>query len=301
MNYSSINQHQAEDVLYDHPDYPVYVRKGRLTSYPCYSAEEHWHDDLEFILILSGNMQYNVNGKIVLLREGEGIFINARQLHFGYSEKHEECIFICILLHPMLLCASQSIEQKYVTPLLSDASLPFVHLSEQAGWKRRILDNIRRIYEQKNSPTAELNIQKSFFEIWIELYENTARQERAEVPRSQKLSVLKRIISYMNCHYKERLTLDSIAASGSISKSGCCELFKMYINKSPIEYLTRLRLRKGLDLLVQTDMTVLEISLEVGFSGASYFTEIFHRLYGCTPNEYRKAHKSNNDQKRLTR
>lgn len=299
MNYPSNKQGQAEDVLYDHPDYPVYVRRGRLSSYPCYSAEEHWHDDVEFILILSGNMQYNVNGEVVLLREGEGIFVNARQLHFGYSESHGECVFICVLLHPMLLCASQSIEQKYVMPLLSDASLSFVQLSRDVLWKERILENIGRIYEQRESAAAELFIQKSFIEIWIELYENTARHKEQRLPRSQKLSVLKSIISYMNCHYKRHLTLESIAAAGNISKSGCCELFKMYINKSPIEYLTSLRLRRGHELLLQTDMTVLQISLEVGFSGASYFTETFRKHYGCTPSEYRKTHKSGNEQKRL--
>ena len=40
-------------------------------------------------------MSYNVNGTIVRLGEGEGIFVNARQLHYGFSEERTECDFLC--------------------------------------------------------------------------------------------------------------------------------------------------------------------------------------------------------------
>lgn len=291
MKYPNIRADRGEEVLYDRADYPVYVRLGRLSSYPRYSAEEHWHDDLEFILILSGEMTYNVNGEKILLSEGEGIFVNSRQLHFGYSESCEECVFICILVHPMLLCSSQSVERKYIAPIIYDGGTAFLHVAGKSDWEMSILGAIRSIYDARDGDGAELVIQKNLFEIWIGLYGHV-RQSGVSEGRSHKLSVLKAAISYVGTHYKERLTLDDVARAGNISRTGCCELFKGYLNKTPIEYLTQYRLRKGAELLVKTDMTVLEISLEVGFSGASYFTETFRRLYGSTPSEYRKAHGS---------
>ena len=76
---------RSEKVRYDYTDYPIYIRRALLSSYPGYAAPTHWHDDIEFIAVLSGEMQYNVNGEIVTLAENEGIFVNARQMHFGFS------------------------------------------------------------------------------------------------------------------------------------------------------------------------------------------------------------------------
>lgn len=288
MAYPNIKTDRSERVLYDKADYPAYIRKGNLSSYPNFSAESHWHDDIELILILSGQMQYNVNGKIVLLKQNEGIFINARQLHFGYSDEKRECEFLCVLLHPILLCASQTAEQKYIRPLLLNEHVPFYRLSGNTAWEKAILQSIQEIYDIRNDALAELKIQRSFLDVWISLCENVISIQQEQVSKNHHLAALKDMMSFINQNYSEKLRLEDIAASGQVGKTGCCAVFKRYLNKTPNEYLTELRLRKAMDLLKNTDMTILEISYAVGFSGASYFTETFHKFYGYTPSAYRK-------------
>lgn len=68
-------------------------------------------------------MSYNVNGCSTNLETGNGILVNSRQLHHGYSTDHTECEFICILLHPLLLCASEYYGKQYVELLISSAAL----------------------------------------------------------------------------------------------------------------------------------------------------------------------------------
>ena len=114
----------SERVKYDYDGYMAYIRRGLLSNYPNFAADSHWHDDLEFISVLSGSMDYNVNGEILHLKAGQGIIVNARQIHYGFSTAHNECEFYCILLHPMLLCTSQHIDRDFVSPVLSDSSLP---------------------------------------------------------------------------------------------------------------------------------------------------------------------------------
>ena len=91
-----VNDDYSEKVQYDDPDYPVMISRDFLSSYPNYAAPSHWHDDIELIAVLSGQMQYSVNGEIFDLCAGEGVFINSRQMHFGFSSDREECEFICI-------------------------------------------------------------------------------------------------------------------------------------------------------------------------------------------------------------
>lgn len=289
MSFPNMKTDRSEKVIYDRVDYPAYIRKGKLSSYPQFAAESHWHDDLEFILILSGEMQYNINGEIVLLSEGDGIFINARQLHFGYSAEKTECEFICILLHPILLCSSRRVEQKYVTPLLFQEHIPFCHLTKSVRWQQDILSSVRKIYDTRNDPLSELKTQRAFYDIWISLCENVISIPKTQFVSTYHLSALKDMLSFINENYGEKLSLALIATSGKVGKTGCCTIFKQYLNKTPNEYLTELRLRKSMELLKNTDMTILEISYAVGFSGASYFTETFRKFYECTPSEYRKG------------
>lgn len=288
MVFSNIKIDGSERVLYNRADYPVYVRKGRLSSYPNFSAEGHWHDDIELILVLSGDMQYNINGKVIELKQGEGVFVNARQLHFGYSETKKECEFICVLLHPILLCSSQAAEQNYIRPLLFNEHIPFCHLKGNIPWQHNVLLSIQEIYEVRDDALAELKIQRRFFDIWIALCENVISVQKTTFVSNHHLSALKDMISFINGNYSETLRLASIAASGNVGKTGCCAIFNRYLSKTPNEYLTELRLRKSMELLKNTDMTILEISYAVGFSGASYYAETFRKFYGCTPGAYRK-------------
>lgn len=60
----------SERIDYNIPDLPIYARRDALSSFPDYRCPCHWHRDLEFIHVISGQMQYFVNGAIVTLEAG---------------------------------------------------------------------------------------------------------------------------------------------------------------------------------------------------------------------------------------
>ena len=76
----------------------------------------------------------------------------------------------------------------------------------------------------------------------------------------------------------------------NICKSNCSVLFHKYVCQTPISYLTRYRLNQSINLLFHTDMSITEISYEVGFNSTSYYSEMFKKYYHCTPREYLKIH-----------
>lgn len=285
---------KSEKVAYNMPEFPAYIRKGILSTYPNYSAISHWHDDIEFIFIISGQMQYNINGKHVLLKSGEGIFVNTRQLHYGFSKEHEECIFICVLLHPLLLCSSPFVEQKYIIPVLTNECMPYLVLHKDNSNENNILKFVREIYDQSSVATFALKVQDLFFRIWENLFLLSGHIEKKQVPYNQNLTILKEMIRFIYSHYSEKISLADISQAGKVGKTTCCAIFQKYTNETPISYLIEYRLKISIDLLLTTDKTISEICFEVGFSGASYFTETFRKFYGCTPTEYR-SHKIFND------
>ena len=287
MIHMELKDDRSERIKYDNADYPIFTKRALLSSYPNYAAPSHWHDDIEFIAVLSGEMQYNVNGKILTLKTGEGIIVNSRQLHFGFSHEKKECDFICILLHPLMLCATDAYERDFVLPILHNQKAAFVKLNKYTLWHKNVFKNIQQMYSVRDEKTAPMKIQNLFSSIWIDLYENIAYENRTLIQNAE-LSVLKNIIGFIQQNYTVKISLADIAAAGAVGQSKCCKLFAKYIGQTPNLYLTQYRLDKSTELLKNTDMTVTEIAYAVGFNGSSYYAEVFRKWYGKSPTEYRK-------------
>lgn len=282
----------SEKMRYDYTDYPIYIRRALLSSYPDHSALMHWHDDIEFIAVLSGEMQYNINGEIINLSENEGVFVNARQMHFGFSTAKKECDFICVLLHPQLLCAVDAFERDFVLPILHSRKATYIKLTADISWQNAILDSLITMYAEKDSRTAALKIQNLFSLIWIRLYENIQPDSQPEMQNGD-LAVLKKMIGFIRQNYTGSVTLSAIAASGAVGQSKCCKLFSKLSGRTPNLYLTEYRLHKSVALLKNTDMSVTEIAAAVGFNSSSYYAETFRKRYGKSPTAYRKINALN--------
>lgn len=279
---------RSEIVHYDFDEYPVYIRRALLSSYNNFEAPPHWHDDIEFIAVLQGEMNYNINGEIITLNRNEGVFVNSRQLHYGFSKTKDDCDFICILIHPLMLCVSQSIEQKYVVPLLKNQNVPYIKLSPKTPWKGELLNCVLKMHGAKDSAAAPLTISALFLKVWSLIFENA---DISDIPRtkSNDLSLLKNMIGYIQKHYQEKISLDDIAKAGAVGQSKCCKLFNKYIGVTPNTYLLHYRLNQSTWYLKSTDMNIAEISQTVGFSSSSYYAEVFKRQYNKSPSAYRKA------------
>ena len=88
------NQKQRE--LKDHGTFafPVNVSHENLFSYERSSFFWHWHPEIELTLIVSGDINYQVNDKTYHLTTGEGLFCNANMPHTGHMYNKEDCVYI---------------------------------------------------------------------------------------------------------------------------------------------------------------------------------------------------------------
>ncbi len=286
--YNLIRDDGSEQISYDQPDFPALLRKNNFrTNAGLCSAKSHWHDDVEFISIISGSVNYNVNGEIITMHEGEGIFVNSRQFHYILPHGNADCLFYCAAIHPMLLCASRKVEQLYVRPVIDDTDLPFLKLSNRIPWQAGILRDVSIMCERSHEEASELIVQQLFFRLWQTLCSHAVATTAVPESRNLHLTVLKNMVAFIHGNYKEKLTLEDICDAGGVGKTLCTSIFRKCVNCTPMTFLTEYRLKKAAELLQDTDMNVTEIAYETGFSGASYFSESFRKSFGCSPREYR--------------
>lgn len=288
---SAFNPDSSETVAYNNPLFPAYVRYGILSTYPDYSAISHWHKDLEFILVKEGTMTYNINGTLIELRKSHGIMVNSRQLHYGFSSQHNECEFICILLSPELLQGNEWFYRNYIEYVTESSSCPYLHLTD-INWQSAILHKLEEMYGyfSSSSPAAPsyFKLIEDFAFIMKTLYENLDIKNRTMTKESSDLTSLRNMIAYIEGHFMDHVAIEDIAASGTCCKSKCSLLFKKYLCDTPINYTTKLRLRKSLTALLDSDASITEIAHAYGFGGASYYCETFRKYYGISPLQYRK-------------
>lgn len=287
VNFIDLNNDRSEKIKYTYADFSLYFHKGRFSSYPNFTMKSHWHDDFEFIVPLSGRLTYNVNGQLVTFGEGEGIFVNSRRLHSGFTENLTECEYYVLLFHPAAICSVKQFEKMFVQPAIT-GSQDYIHLKNNVPWQAEIIDLVHNIAKKSESQTASLTALGSLYLIWGEVSKHIDLSSKA-VQENEQLSELKAMLSFIHEHYSEKIMLADIAEAGYVSKRSCGGLFLKYLYKTPVEYLNDYRLQKSIELMKSTDMTILEICLACGFSGASYYAEIFRKNFGKSPTEYRKS------------
>lgn len=291
-NYcSAFNADSSETVAYNNPRFPAYVRYGILSSYPDYSAISHWHKDLEFILVKKGSMTYNVNGELIDISENNGIMVNSRQFHYGFSAEHQECEFICILLSPELLEGNDWFYQNYVEHIIENSSYPYLYL-DSSNWQKAILEKLKNLYHSFEGDSIKalsyFELMEDFISIMKILYEELHIEKQNLTKESDELTSLRNMMAYIEEHFMEHISLESLASAGACCKSRCSLLFKKYLRDTPITYTTKLRLRKSLSALLDSDACITDIAYEYGFCGASYYCETFQKYYGISPLKYRK-------------
>ena len=301
----------GEDVPYTSARLPVYSVVGRLSSFLKYSADCHWHQDIEFIVVLEGEMIYHVNDHRYPLGKGDGIFVNANRLHFGAADDAAsaaaeagalkggapaECVFICLLLHPSLLRAHPYIESHFVNALLYDKRFDALFFpAAAADWKAQVLTRIRELAEltRQAADDSALEALGRFYDLWALLFANTIHGGETKKTGEKSTAggedlAIKRMIGFMQNNFSKKITLSDIAKTGMVSESKCCRIFKKALRKSVFDYLLHFRIRQSLSLLADESMNITEVAFASGFSASSYYGEIFKRILGMSPGEYRR-------------
>ena len=195
-----------------------------------------------------------------------------------------------MVLHPALLGPSAYLLENFVRPLSGNERFPCRKLTSAEDWQNSVLQCVRAACElmEGDDPAAELSVMSLVFRAVALLTRHMPAPGPLAVEADRRSLSLRRMIAYLQDHYAEKLSVGDIARAGGVSVSACCESFRKHTGQTPVGYLTRYRLRKGMEQLLNPNLSVGEVARSVGFASASYFTECFKRYLHTTPLAYRR-------------
>ena len=152
-------------------------------------------------------------------------------------------------------------------------------------------DAVRHLYDRCDAGVAGnvLGITGALYELFGGLVRRRP-DAGLDTPASrfgQKAEQLKPALEYIETHYGQSITLDSLARLTGMSPKYFCRFFKAIVHRSPIDYVNYYRVECASHFLTTTDMTVAEIAQHCGFNDSSFFIKQFRKYKGTTPRHYR--------------
>ena len=278
-----------ETIHHGSEEYPFQYYYEDIWEFDFHCIDWHWHSEVEFVFVEKGKAEFLIGSKRYVLIAGMGIFINTQIIH--RFEATESVIIPNIVFSPDLLSPKGSlIYQKYVQPIIH-SSIDCIIFSPNINWQKDILNTLLAVFAvQKSQNICEIKTIELLLKLWSMLYVNARITEHPSFSESSALTQTKLqiMMQYIHKNYSEHIFLEDIAKTVFLSKSSTLNIFKKYLDTSPINYLINYRLKRAAKLLTTTDNSILSISQDTGFDNVGYFCRKFKELFKLTPSEYRK-------------
>jgi AraC-like DNA-binding protein/mannose-6-phosphate isomerase-like protein (cupin superfamily) len=272
------------------PDFPLAVLDFRTEGDV---DRMHWHEYLEIALCLEGTGQFLFGRRVQPIEPGDIFLVDNSHPHVAHPDPGGSLRLLLVLFRPELVAGPgcRAFDSGYLAPFraadeqalqripgatpLAAELTPILHeLADVAGRHdaddRHLLDAILRlalgVLVRASAPGGDAGVDA-----------NAARREQ-----------IRPVLSYVEEHCRERVTLDEVAEVVHLSPSRVRHVFRDVSGVGFKEYATRVRLTEAKRLLLATDLSVAEVAHSVGYTNVHQFYTVFHRYSSLLPAEYRR-------------
>lgn len=248
-----------------------------------YIIEEHFHDWLEFTLVLSGEKRLYIEDQEFILNSGDFIMIGYNQVHHAIATKKTTEITMQF---------KRGFIEKYVPTFNSDqimcSSSRIMSVYDYYVYKNMIeLYCYMENTFLRKAPNITPDFLGYFYLFVYQLMEECQINDK-NINNKNENSYIQNIFSYINRHYNEDISLKTLSKTFYLTPEYISTIIKQELGKGFKEYLTSLRLDHAEVLIKNTKKTMLEISEECGFPSNKSFINSFKKRHKKTPIQYQK-------------
>lgn len=232
----------------------------------------HAQGEVEIGFMLHGSCKITCGNTVDTVREGDVFFMFPNQPH-AYEESTDVQAYLLIVPVKRYLSAYGNIlmKQTPVNPIL-----------RKGQWDESLLWQVERAYEDLGI-VSETVMHGYLTVIFGKLLASIQLQEQ----RTGTDEILRRMLEYINEHYRLGVTRQEIAKAVGYNESYVSHLFSQTMGITMPEYIHSLRIEDGCRMLLETDRPVSQIASELGYGSIRNFNRVFYKRTGLTPRQYR--------------
>jgi YesN/AraC family two-component response regulator len=245
-------------------------------------ADLQAHNFYEIYYLLKGERHIFIEDKIFTLHENSIVIIPPFYMHKTEGGPYER---INVYLSNDLLDES---ERKFLSSCSSILSF------ELENSKKNMLFSLFRPFleETDKEDLLKKKYSLSFAKTFLYILQSSTLTPLSYAPSISKNNANKNlildIVAYINTHFQENITLESLKNKFFISKNTLCKNFQQVMHCSVMEYCSAVRLNEAKHLLLTTTKSIEDIADLCGYSSANYFSLLFKSKTGLAPSTYRK-------------
>ncbi len=243
---------------------------------------EHSHNYYEIYYLLKGKVLYSVNNFTYQLMPGDVFIVFPNEKHYTHYVGNSECERINIY------CNRKSVltEKFENLPCIFDT---LNHSGKIILTKRSQID-IQRILSQM---LKESNHPDQFSQAFLalkltELLLLIQRNGQLENSVIQRDDTIDKVLKYIETNFNQPITLVDVAGIANLSPTYFSRKFTKETGIGFKDYLNFIRNKRACQALITTDDSVTKIAADCGFGSSNYFKDIFRKMNGMSPREYRK-------------
>ena len=245
-------------------------------------ADLQAHNFYEIYYLLKGERHIFIEDKIFTLHENSIVIIPPFYMHKTEGGPYER---INVYLSNDLLDEN---ERKFLSSCSSILSF------ELENSKKNMLFSLFRPFleETDKEDLLKKKYSLSFAKTFLYILQSSTLTPLSYAPSISKNNANKNlildIVAYINTHFQENITLESLKNKFFISKNTLCKNFQQVMHCSVMEYCSAARLNEAKHLLLTTTKSIEDIADLCGYSSANYFSLLFKSKTGLAPSNYRK-------------
>lgn len=240
----------------------------------------HTHQCSELFYVTGGIGQFQIEDEVYQVRTNDMVIINPNVSHTEISLNSSPLEYIVVGMEGLELS------------IKNEEDVPY-RIINCASFRDSILFYLQNmLHEIENKAHGYETICQDLMEVLMITLNRQTKFSTDFVPVQKKSTRLSNMVRrYIDGHYTENITLDSLAEVCHVSRYYLVHTFTKEYGISPINYMTSCRIKEAKQLLKNDDYPLSFISRILGFSSPSYFSQIFRKQEGISPNEYRKLSK----------
>lgn len=178
----------------------------------------------------------------------------------------------CDYFHLYYECLGKEIDEKHIINILKEWGIRLKQSLEKQGIFIRDL------------PILDAKTKEDFLEVICQFCESIILQKEGN-------DIISKVKKYIHNHYQGSISLDDVAAHVELTPTYFTKIFKEQINLTFIDYVTNVRIEKSKELLLNTNLSLKEISYEVGYKDPNYFSRVFKKWTNLSPRQFRSTTK----------